>query len=449
MSIKRNDSFLGLRKQAEKMLKGRRVEEADQDFEELIQELEVHHVELDLQNEELRRTQKELEASRNEYFSLYNSAPSGFVTVGAKGLITRTNRTAEEMLVAQSGGLIGRPFSSLICPEDIHKYSSLLISLGWHHKGDAELRMIGSHGLIHVRIEAVAYLDETGGFSSWHFSISDITKRKEAEAELRKAHDQLESRVRERTAQLEKEIEKRVKFEEALKASAEKLASLYLQRKHLSQKLVELVEKDRREIAMTLHDEVGSILTGAKLEIEVMESELAESPALDRIIKVKETVTEAMEIVRNISHHLRPSALDRFGLVPAIMSLAEEVAKRSGIKIKVYGPEEGMPDGVSPEKQLALYRIVQESLTNALKHAEAKEVFITLSCRNGTIYLSVEDDGKGFNYDSRDENGVRQGHLGISIMKERASEFDGEFRLEASPGKGTQTMVEVPVQEPA
>ncbi len=200
-----------------------------------------------------------------------------------------------------------------------------------------------------------------------------------------------------------------MKFAEALKASNEKLVSQFLQRKYLSHKLVELLEKDRKDIGMTLHDEVGSVLAGAKIQLEAIESKLAENPAVDEIAKVKERMLEVMGTVRNISTRLRPAGLDRFGLLSALTALTEEVAKRSGIKINVQVPGEGMEERVAPEKELALYRIVQESLTNTLKHAEATEVFITLSCRNGMIALSVEDDGKGFSYDGLDENGLRAG----------------------------------------
>jgi PAS domain S-box-containing protein len=559
---RKEDPFLGLRKQAEKILDGRKVEEADPDFAKLIHELEVYQVELELQNEELRRTQKDLEASRNEYYALFDSAPVGFVIIDASGTITRVNRTAEEMLSSHAGPLKGQPFSKLVYLEDTHLYSSLLMSLGRHHKGATELRMIGSRGLIHVRIEATAKMEEEGVFSSWHFAITDVTERKHAEEELREAHkralwlarfpdqnpnpalrvsadgsilycnpsaeelpgwtcaigepldsrllpvvkraiaggqeeeedieigrmvysvlavpfpeeryanvygrditerkqmenalrksrDELALRVLERTAELEKankemrsEIEKRVKFEEALKASSEKVVSQFLQRKALSHKLVQLLEKDRKDVAMTLHDEVGSILTGAKIELEAIELKLAESPAVDEIAKVKKRMFEVMGTVRNISSSLRPTALDRFGLLSALTSLTEEVAKRSGIKINVHVPSEGMPERLSPEKELALYRIIQESLTNTVKHGEATEVFISLSSRNNRICLSVEDDGKGFSYEELGEDGLAAKHLGISIMRERVSEFDGEFRVQSTPGKGTHVMVELPV----
>jgi PAS domain S-box-containing protein len=578
-SMKKDEAFVELRKQAEKMLEGHGMEGTNPDLARLIQEIEVYQVELELQNEELRLAKRELEASRNEYLSFYDSAPVGFVTLTSKGIVLRFNRAAGEILGSSDQSLAGRGFSRFIHSKDQGLFYACLrkaIDLGGIHT--CEVRILEKNSSIRIGISA--YSDETGKLAEWRMALFDITERKSAElavqkareyAEsilstvreplvvldadlrvvstnrsflqtfqvskgetygrliyelgnrqwdipllrellegvlprndvfqnfevshefpeigrrtmllnarrlyrepdatelillaiediterkqmedaLRKSRDELELRVRERTAELEKankelrsEIAKRVKFEEALKASSEKLVSQFLQRKYLSRKLVELVEKDRKDIAMTLHDEVGSMLTGAKIELEVIESELAESPAVDKIVKVKESVLEVMDTVRDISSRLRPIALDRFGLLPALTSLTDEVAKRSGIKINVYVPREGMPEGVLPEKELALYRIVQESLTNAVKHAEATEVFISLSSRNGRICLSVEDDGKGFSYEGHDENGLRPGHLGISIMRERVSEFEGEFRVESSPGKGTQVMVELPI----
>ena len=203
MNLKKDDPFIVLRRQAEKILHGREAEETDPDLAELLYDLEVHHVELELQNEELRQTQGELEASRDEYYSLFDSAPVGFVTISAKGLISQVNNTFEKTLSPSARALMGMAFSSLIHPEDTAKYSSLLKSLARSRKGLVELRMKGGEGLIYVRIDASARHEADGVFSSWHFAVTDITKQKEAEAALKKARDELELRVRERTDELE------------------------------------------------------------------------------------------------------------------------------------------------------------------------------------------------------------------------------------------------------
>jgi PAS domain S-box-containing protein len=198
--MKKDDAFIELRKEAEKLLNGQRVEEANPDLAKLIHELEVHQVELDLQNDELRRTQKELETSRNEYYSLFDSAPVGFVTIDAKGIITRINHTAEEMLDFRGKcPLIGQGFSSLVHPADTSLYFSFLTHIAVNRGGKAsfELRMKASHGVIYVRVEATATSDEAGGSSSWHFAISDITKQKQAEAALKDRTTELEMKNRE------------------------------------------------------------------------------------------------------------------------------------------------------------------------------------------------------------------------------------------------------------
>jgi signal transduction histidine kinase len=140
---------------------------------------------------------------------------------------------------------------------------------------------------------------------------------------------------------------------------------------------------------------------------------------------------------------LRPAALDRLGLVLSLRSLTEEVAKQSGIDVRFHA--QNMPERLAPEKELTLYRIAQEGLTNAIRHAASNEVFITLSCRNSSIYLSVEDDGKGFDHTKLDESVLGRERLGISIMRERAAQFGGELRIESNPGKGTHVSVELPL----
>jgi signal transduction histidine kinase len=269
-----------------------------------------------------------------------------------------------------------------------------------------------------------------------------LVRLKELEEALKKSRDELEIRVRERTAELEKEIARRIRFEKALKESGEKLIRQSLRRKYLAQKLVELLEKDRHDVTMVLHDEVGSILTGARIEIELIETELAASPAADRITKVKDRITETINRLRTVSSRLHPDALERFGLVLAIGSMTEEVARQSGVKIYFHTTDVGR---FSPEKELAIYRIVQESLSNIIKHAEAREVFISLSWRKEQLHLSVEDDGKGFDSHKLDADCSRPVHLGLSIMRERAAQFGGVLRIESKRGVGTQIMVDLPV----
>jgi PAS domain S-box-containing protein len=383
------------------------------------------------------------EALRNSEASLraiFDSAEEAIITLNQEQRVFKANRAAGVITGIPHDQLVGRFLGEFVDPssyfpsvwENFLKIGRFRGEVGIRHS-DGSLRIVEASGIANI------------GAGRHLFVGHDITARKRMEEQIRKSRDDLEVRVKERTAQLEKEIEKRIKFEEMLRESGENLAHQYRQRQLLSQKLVELIEKDRKEMAMGLHDEVGAILTGVKLEIEAVESELAKGTAgvMDRVSRLKECVNDVMGKVRIISGRLRPAALDRLGLVLSLRSLTEEVAKQSGIRVRFH--TQNMPETLAPEKELTLYRIAQESLTNAIRHAASKEVFITLSCRNDMICLSVEDDGKGFDHKQLDESFLGRERLGISIMRERAAQFGGALRIESHPGKGTQVSVELPL----
>jgi PAS domain S-box-containing protein len=169
------------------------------DSKRLLQELEVHQVELELHNEELLRAQKELGSSRNEYFNLFDSSPVGYVTTNSKGLISRINQAAYEMLGSPRKALAGMPFSRQIHPEDHSEYYSCLKNITQQRaKCFCELRMREESGSpIYVRMEIKADRNRTDGSLFWHFAMIDITKQKQTEAELKGAREELERRVEE------------------------------------------------------------------------------------------------------------------------------------------------------------------------------------------------------------------------------------------------------------
>ena len=267
---------------------------------------------------------------------------------------------------------------------------------------------------------------------------------------LRRAHDDLERKVEERTAELvtlnkslESEIQKRKSSQRALKKSRNEALKESEQRRYLSTKLVEILEKDRREVAMTLHDEIGQVLTTLKMDLESIRSrsKAMPEPTVQQLRQSEQKVIELMQHLKGISRGLRPSVLDRLGLIPSIRSLLDDVRQSSGIEVNLFSGDFSKP---SPEAELALFRIAQEALTNIVKHANAGEVFLNVTEKDGAIVLSVEDDGVGFKY-----NEINDKHtsLGIMIMKERAAMLGGEVRVESSPGKGTHVMAEIPIRQ--
>jgi signal transduction histidine kinase len=163
------------------------------------------------------------------------------------------------------------------------------------------------------------------------------------------------------------------------------------------------------------------------------ESELTESTA-----RLRELVVTTLQDVRRLAVELRPSALDDFGLVPALERLVDTFREQTGIDVDLEPQlgDERLPSDV----ETTLYRITQEALTNVVKHANAERVSIVLTRRDGTISAVIEDDGRGFEEGSGSGNG-----LGLLGMRERVALVDGRLSIESSPGSGTTLSIEVPV----
>jgi PAS domain S-box-containing protein len=241
------------------------------------------------------------------------------------------------------------------------------------------------------------------------------------------------------------DITERKKAEEALRRTNEALSRAHKQRKILSKRLIDLLEKDRRQIAMELHDHIGQTLTSLKMDIEMIREKLKpEQRALGaRITEVQEKAIQAIKDVKNISRGLRPGILDALGLVPSLRELFNEIQQQTDIEIRFFS--RGIPERFAPEKEVAIYRIAQEALTNIIRNAKAKNVFVNLIRKDENLSLSIEDDGVGFDQDKGMTFSKKGGPLGIPIMRERAEQLDGEFTLESRIGKGTHVLVEIPL----
>ncbi len=237
----------------------------------------------------------------------------------------------------------------------------------------------------------------------------------------------------------------RKRSEEALKISRENLLEEYNQRKMLSKKLIDLLEKDRHYIAMELHDNIGQILTSLKINLEILDDKLKPADTeLGFLVKTaRRRAKQAIDDLNIIAQGLMPGILDALGLVSSLRTLLNEVKEHTDIKIDFFN--RNVPKRFDKEKELAIYRIVQEALNNIIKHAEAKNVYVSLLKKGKVLFLSVEDDGVGFDQDKKMKISKRKGPLGLIIMQERAMQLDGELSIESKMGKGTHLLVEIPI----
>jgi len=270
--------------------------------------------------------------------------------------------------------------------------------------------------------------------------------------ELIQYQQHLEDQVKRRTANLAKaneklkdEIKERRKFELVLKHTNEKLLREHIQRKILSKRIIDVLEKDRRQIAMELHDHIGQSLTSFKIGLELIHERLktSDSGLASQIDDIRERTITIMRDVKKISLGLRPGTLDTLGLLPSLRELCRAVENDTGIETVFF--TRGIPGQIDTEKELALYRIAQEALTNVIKYAGAKQVFINLVRKDESILLSIEDDGVGFDKEQIMSEANSGGHSGLLIMKERAAQLDGELIVESQVGRGTVVSAEIPL----
>ena len=453
------EAFKVLRQKAEQLLEENGVVTPDLDGEDLVQlthELEVHYVELEVQNEELGRTRRQLQASRDEYFDLYESAPIAYVTLNEKGIVERANKAARRMLKGTGKFLLGSSFLAWIHKEDLSKYFSFMETLARSQEaGPVEMRVRGKNDVpVYVHMEATAGVDIETGQRHNRLALVDITERKHMEEELRRSHDELESRVKERTRELKaanealrEEVEKRIRFENELRESTRRVLLESKRRRFLSARLVDTLERDRREVAMYLHDQIGQMLATLKMDLEIFREGHEKGKALSgaRLMEGEKKIAGIMSDVREVSRRLRPDVLDSLGLLPALRSLVDSFREQVGIEVHFDYKE--LFQKIEADKSLAVYRILQEALNNIGKHSQAKEIFISLVPKADSLQLTVEDDGVGFNYKEMmtDSEAIGGGPLGLMIMKERAMLAGGELRVESEIGNGTQVIAEIPI----
>jgi signal transduction histidine kinase len=203
------------------------------------------------------------------------------------------------------------------------------------------------------------------------------------------------------------------------------------------QRAVEGQELERRRLARELHDETGQALTSILLGLRSLE-EAGDEGFGEAVGNLRELVVQTLQDVRRLAVELRPTALDDFGLAAALERLANTVAEQSGTAVEFESRlgEERLPSDV----ETVLYRIVQEALTNVVKHAHADHVSIVLQRRETGVAAVIEDDGRGFA--SREQG---DGGLGLIGMKERVELVSGRLEIESTEGAGTTLVVEVPV----
>jgi len=342
--------------------------------------------------------------------------PHPVLRLNQEGIILYANESSRELLRAWdcAEGGYAPPFCRQWVTETLQN----------HARRTIEVEVEGQvYAVIVAPVPSAGYVNLYG---------MDITDRKRMETAIRRAKDELEMRVQERTAELLRanealriEIEERKRAEESLQQSEKQL-------KELSSQLLVAQENERRRIARELHDGIGQALSAAKFSLERKLSQMgggAPPPGitLEDIIPI---LQEGIAEVRKISTDLWPSLLDDLGILATISWFCRQfqtVYSNIRIERQVGVEEEEVPHRL----KVIIYRILQEAMNNAAKYSQAGVVHLSLDKRNGDIELAIKDNGVGF-----DPESCRKG-LGLASMKERTELSGGAFSIHSVPGNGT------------
>ena len=236
------------------------------------------------------------------------------------------------------------------------------------------------------------------------------------------------------------DISERLQAQAALERVNRELELSHQRLRALSRRLLEIQEEERGRLARDLHDDIGQALTALKIQVESLRLAAGDGAQRGRVAarveECVETIQSTLERVRQLSLSLRPPQLDDLGLAAALRSHLDRQARVAGLA--PHFDAEEAPHDIAPETETACFRVAQEAITNVLRHARARNLWVRLFDSAGRLALSVRDDGQGF-----DVRAVRG--MGLAGMEERTALAGGSLELRAAPGKGTVVLATFPV----
>jgi PAS domain S-box-containing protein len=377
----------------------------------------VHQTELELQNEELRRAQSELDASRARYFDLYDLAPVGYVTLSDQGLILEANLTFAQLLGVTRTALVAKRISRFILPDDQEIYYRHLIQLLETGAPQVcELRMLRSDGApFWTRIEAIVAQDGAGKPVS-RAVVSDITAQK-----------QLEQRVADRTAELSTALQKLIVQSEQLRSLASDLT------------LVE--QRERSQLADTLHDGLQQILIATRLRAQLL-GRTDDPHVRQDAQEIIALIEEALANARSLTAELGPPVLRTGGLLAGLEWVARWSEEKHHLTVHVTAPAAPLPP-LPEDLTVLLFRSVRELLFNTVKYAGVQEAEVTVVRNEQGLTLTVADAGAGFDPRVLRGEGGSGGGFGLARIRHRLELLGGCMSIDSAPGQGARITLAV------
>jgi PAS domain S-box-containing protein len=349
-------------------------------------------------------TQYEQRRSLESMFrTLLEFALDAFILSNANGEIVQINRQAEVLFAYDRHELIGQPIDVLIASDPQFSYSDHPTS-DWGALSPAKLpdvlcrRKDGSEFPAEISHSPLQTDRELLSMSLIH----DLSERREVERELEASNQHL---------------------------------------RDLGARNEAVREADKKHIAREVHDELGQVLTALRMDTTILKMRFGElhPDLVGKVQDMKVLIDRAIQAVRNVAMNLRPTALD-MGLVPAIEWLSNDFAKNSNIACHLHQKDQHI--ALDDSRSVMVFRIVQESLTNVARYANATQVDISLRCRDNVLQVRIQDNGRGFDVPSTAQSKT----MGLLGMRERALALGGVLDLVSAPGHGARVSLSIPIK---
>ena len=386
------------------------LNEALEELSSSLEELGVSEEELRQQNEELMASRQTQEAERKRYQDLFEFTPDGYLVTNPEGIIKEANRAASLQLGVRQDYFQGKPLRVYI--KDRKDFDTILSRFQKKGKRAVEewegFLVPRQKGPFYARVIIAPIEDHQGKLIGLRWLVRDITERKQVEDALRKSKEQLH---------------------------------------FLATQLLTTQENERRRIALEVHDRLGSSLSAIKFKVEDIFQRVDQDP----IIKISQyleplisLIRDTIEEARKIQLDLRPPLLDDLGITATFSWFCrrfQTIYPNIRVEQEMAIQEEEIPVPL----KIAIFRIAQEAMNNIGKHAKADLVHLGLQKVNGTVELTIQDNGEGFDQVRLSSMESSEKGMGLSSMKERTEFLDGSFSIKSFIGKGTVIKASWPV----
>jgi PAS domain S-box-containing protein len=367
----------------------------------LFEQSQRYVAELEERIAERKRAEVALRESEERYRELFENARDALYVHDLNGDYISINRAAERLSGFSREEIIGHNFTEFIAPDHIGRVRGIFCSkLAKKGETTYEADVIAKDGRrVPVEVSSRA-IYENGVMVGVQGMARDITERKMAQDALQ----------------------------------------------IFSRQLIEAQEDERRRIARELHDQIGQVLTAVKMGLHGVQHVCTTSEARSYVKDNIEAVDEALRLVRDLSVDLRPPLLDDLGLATALEWYVGRYAKRTGLQVDLQIELPNQTERFSRELETACFRIAQEALTNIVRHANANRILVQLAKDGNALFLTVKDDGVGFDFELLQKGAPRAVTLGLVSMQERAHAAGGTVEIDSEISKGTEVKFRLPLE---